>query len=60
MSTHHFSFRSRHELHTRSEALSVAVVLEGLAALVALAALVGAVCGVLTWVLVRLATLLLS
>jgi hypothetical protein len=37
-----------------------AVILEGFAALVALIAFIGAICGALTWGLVRLASLVLG
>lgn len=44
----------------RSDEVRVSVVLEGLAAFLGLIAVVGAVCGALTWGLVRLLTLALS
>jgi hypothetical protein len=44
----------------RSEGVRLGVVLEGLAALVALVAFVGAFFGAVTWALVRLVTLLAS
>jgi hypothetical protein len=49
-----------HRSGPRSDEVRVSVILEGLVAFLALAALVGAVCGALTWGLVRLVSLLLS
>jgi len=40
--------------------LQVGVVIEGLAALLALIAFIGAICGLLTWALVHLVTAFLS
>jgi len=49
-----------HPSGPRQGDVRIPVVLEGLAALVALIALVGAVCGAVTWALVKLVTGLVS
>jgi hypothetical protein len=45
---------------SRADHVSVGVVLEGLAALVALVAFIGAICGFVTWAVVQLVTAAIS
>ena len=49
-----------HRSGPRSDDVRLSVVLEGLAAFLALVLVVGAVCGMLTWGLVRLVSLLVG
>jgi hypothetical protein len=49
-----------HPSDRRQGDIRIPVILEGLAALMALIAFVGAICGALTWALVKLVTVLVS